>query len=173
MNEKVVTFNVEYEIVLYAPVFNAWWGPLCCFLGLPQPSTPFPRSNSGEQVSISHFSLFYFPYMKTGPLHLIHPHPRMTEWHRNDKNGSFRVIRREILRDGRVFHPCHSDLISSFRGHSDLEWPSNDGKSHPNIIPVTLPNLTFGCTTFLQTLWQGHKGLLEWCRNDMEWNGMT
>ena len=23
MNEKVVTFNVKYEIVLYAPVFNA------------------------------------------------------------------------------------------------------------------------------------------------------
>ena len=26
MNEKEVTFNVKYEIVLYAPDFNAWWG---------------------------------------------------------------------------------------------------------------------------------------------------
>jgi len=28
------------------------WAPLCSFLGLPQPSTPFPRSNSGEQVQL-------------------------------------------------------------------------------------------------------------------------
>ena len=26
MNEKEVTFNVKYEIVLYTPVFNARWG---------------------------------------------------------------------------------------------------------------------------------------------------
>ena len=26
------------------------WGPLCAFLGLQKPSTPFPRSNSGQQV---------------------------------------------------------------------------------------------------------------------------
>ena len=25
MNEKEVTFNVKYEIVLYTPVFNARW----------------------------------------------------------------------------------------------------------------------------------------------------
>ena len=36
MNEKEVTFNVKYEIVLYTPVFNARWGgstriPLPCF----------------------------------------------------------------------------------------------------------------------------------------------
>ena len=26
LNEKEVTFNVKYEIVLYTPVFNARWG---------------------------------------------------------------------------------------------------------------------------------------------------
>ena len=26
MNEKIGTFNVKYEIVLYTPVFNARWG---------------------------------------------------------------------------------------------------------------------------------------------------
>jgi len=26
------------------------WAPLCSFLGVAQPSTPFPRSNSGEQA---------------------------------------------------------------------------------------------------------------------------
>ena len=26
MNEKEVTLNVKYEIVLYTPVFNARWG---------------------------------------------------------------------------------------------------------------------------------------------------
>lgn len=28
------------------------WAPLCSFLGLAEPSTPFPRSNSGEQVQL-------------------------------------------------------------------------------------------------------------------------
>ena len=68
-----ISHHLEYKV-------RDGWAPLCSFLGLAEPSTPFPRSNSGEQVSISHFSLFYFPYMKTGPLHLIHPHSRMTEW---------------------------------------------------------------------------------------------
>ena len=30
-NEKEVTFNVKYEIVLYTPVFNAWWGGIVLY----------------------------------------------------------------------------------------------------------------------------------------------
>ena len=110
------------------------------------------------------------PLLESGQSHLIHSHPRMTEWCQNDKSGSFHGHFQR--NDGwmKCFHPCHSSIIPSFRGRSDSKWPTNDKKSQSKVIPVTSPNLTFVCTIFLQTLWQGHGGLQEWTWNDI---GMT
>ena len=77
------------------------------------------------------------PYMESGLLHLIQPHPRMTEWCWNDKNGSFLGHSWGNMPGWQSFHPCHSSIISTFGGHSHLEWPSNAKKSHSTVIPVT------------------------------------
>ena len=67
-----------------------------------------------------------FPYMESGQLHPIHPHPRMTEWGWNEKNGSFLGHSTGMMPEWKGFHPSHSSIISSFGGHSDFEWPPND-----------------------------------------------
>ena len=74
----------------------------------------------------------YFPYMESGQLHLIHPHPRMMEWWQDEKSGSFLGHSKGMRPEWEGFHLCHSSIISSFGGHSDLEWPSNAKKKSFN-----------------------------------------
>ena len=70
-------------------------------------------------------------YMESGQHHLIHPHPWMTEWCRNDKNGPFLDHSQRNDAEMMCFHLSHSSIISSFGGHSNVEWPSNDKKVSP------------------------------------------
>ena len=114
-------------------------------------------------------NIINFPLQESGQTHLIHPHPWMTEWCQNDKIESFQGHFKRNGAGMKCFHPCHSNIISSFEGHSYSEWPTNDKKSHSTFIPVTSPNLTFVCTIFLQTLWQAQAGLKKWGRNDLRW----
>ena len=50
MNEKEVTFNVKYEIVLYTPVFNARCPPL--------PESWDAENKNKKLMFILHFRLF-------------------------------------------------------------------------------------------------------------------
>ena len=96
-----------------------------------------------------------------------------TEW----QNGSLLGHSEGNVPGKGDFHPCHPVVISPFGDHSDSELPSNGGKSQSLVIPVTSPNLTFGCTIFLQTLWhspmrpQGMRS--KWCGMMLVWwNGL-
>ena len=55
MNEKEVTFNVKYEIVLYTPVFNAPWPRPADFHPCSARPAPWPKSSASLLLTISHF----------------------------------------------------------------------------------------------------------------------
>ena len=68
-----------------------------------------------------------------------------------------------------------SSLISVIRGHSDLEWPSNDKipsfRSHSGMTWDELP-FARKISRLLGRAMEGPKNDVEWCRNDvgmMEW----
>ena len=68
-----------------------------------------------------------FPLLESGQSHLIHSHPQMTDWLRNDKNGSLLCHSEGNVPGWEEFHPCHPGVIPPFGDHSGLEWPSNVG----------------------------------------------
>ena len=64
-NERVEDTVSEGKLL----VFNVkqGWGPLCEFLGVPIPDTPFPRVNAREEMSLNREKLikgYYEPTLK-------------------------------------------------------------------------------------------------------------
>ena len=105
-------------------------------------------------------------------LHFVHPSSRMTGWGRNDKKQSFQG-HFERNDDQTISH--FSSLISVIRGHSDLEWPSNDKipsfRSHSGMTWDELP-FARKISRLLGRAMEGPRNDVEWCRNDvgmMEW----
>ena len=110
-----------------------------------------------------------FPYWKVVK---VIPVILIREW-RTDFEMTIYVIpgsfRRKCARMG-GFSSLSVERHFPIRWSSGPRMTTNGRKSHSGVTPVTSPNLTSGCTIFLQTLWPGLGGLQEWHRNDI---GMT
>ena len=112
------------------------------------------------------------PCMELCLLHFVHPSSRMTGWGRNDQKQSFQG-HFERNDDRTISH--FSSLISVIRGHSDLEWPSNDKipsfRSHSG---MTWDECLFAqnISRLLGRAMEGKRNDAEWLRNDrmtQEW----
>ena len=107
------------------------------------------------------------PWMELCLLHFVHPSSRMTGWGRNDQKQSFQG-HFERNDDRTISH--FSSLISVIRGHSDLEWPSNDKipsfRSHSGMTWDELP-FARKISRLLGRAMEGPRNDVEWCQNDV------
>ena len=130
-------------------------------------------SSTGNIILIRLFcALWIDPWMELCLLHFVHPSSRMTGWGRNDQKQSFQG---HFERNDDQTRSHFSSLISVIRGHSDLEWPSNDKipsfRSHSGMTWDELP-FARKISRLLGRAMEGKRNDAEWLRNDrmtQEW----